>query len=42
MNHPLKYIFQYISEEIINILKIKNTIDYDIDNMSWLICIIYK
>ena len=42
MNHPSKYIFQYISEEIINILQIKNTIDYDIDDLSCLRCIIYK
>ena len=42
MNHPSKYLIQYISEQIINILKIKNTINYDVDILWNPKCILYK
>jgi hypothetical protein len=42
MNHPTKYIIQFISEEIINILQIKNTINYNIDLLASPKCILYK
>ena len=43
MNHPTKYLLQFICEEIVNILKIKNTINYEIDVLaSETKCIIYK
>ena len=42
MNHPSKYTIQYICEEIINILQIKNTINYDIDELSNPKSILYK
>ena len=42
MNHPTKYVIQYICEEIINILNIPNTINYDIDILYHPKCIIYK
>jgi hypothetical protein len=42
MNHPTKYVIQYICEEIIKILNLENTIDYDIDILSYPKCILYK
>jgi hypothetical protein len=42
MNHPSKYVIQYICEELIQILKIKNTINYDKDILSGTKCIIYN
>ena len=43
MNHPTKYLLQFICEQIVSILKIKNTINYDIDVLSTgPKCIIYK
>ena len=45
MNHPTKYVIQHICEEIINILKLPNTINYNIDMLasdSQPKCIIYK
>jgi hypothetical protein len=42
MNHPTKYVIQFICEEIINILQIKNKIDYDVDVLSNPKCILYK
>ena len=42
MNHPTKYLIQFICEKIINILKIQNTIDYDIDPLDYAKCILYK
>jgi hypothetical protein len=42
MNHPTKYVIQYICEEIINILQIKNTINYEKDILSNPKCILYK
>jgi len=41
-NHPTKYLIQFICEKIINILNIKNTIDYDIDPLDFVKCILYK
>jgi hypothetical protein len=42
MNHPTKYIIQYICEEIIKILEFNNTINYDIDIFYNNNCILYK
>ena len=42
MNHPSKYIFQYICEEIIKYLQIKNTINYNIDPLNSIRCVLYK
>lgn len=42
MNHPTKYIINYISEEIIKILKINNNINYDLDALDNTKCILYK
>ena len=41
MNHPTKFIFQYLSQEIINYLNIPNTINYDIDPLAHTKCILY-
>lgn len=42
MNHPSKYLLQFISENIINILNIDNTINYTIDPLNNPRCILYK
>ena len=42
MNHPTKYLIQFICEQIIDILKLKNTINYDIDLLNHTRCILYK
>jgi hypothetical protein len=42
MNHPTKYLLQYISENIINILQIENSINYNIDSLDSTKCILYK
>jgi len=42
MNHPTKYVIQFICENIINILQIQNTINYDIDLLDNPRCILYK
>lgn len=42
MNHPTKYIIQYICEEITKYLKLDNNIDYNIDCLNGIKCIIYK
>ena len=42
MNHPTKYVIQFICEEIINILQIKNTLDYVVDVLNDPKCILYK
>jgi hypothetical protein len=42
MNHPSKYLFHYISEKIINILKIKNNINYFCDPLENYKGLIYK
>jgi len=42
MNHPTKDVLQYIAEQIITILKFKNTINYNIDPLSGIKCILYK
>jgi hypothetical protein len=41
MNHPTKIIFQYLSQEIINYLNIPNTINYYIDPLDYVKCILY-
>jgi len=42
MNHPTKYLIQFICEEIVKILQINNTIDYNIDLLANTKCILYK
>jgi hypothetical protein len=42
MNHPTKYLIQFICEEIINILQIQNTLNYVVDVLNNPKCIIYK
>jgi hypothetical protein len=42
MNHPTKYVIQFICEQINDILKLKNTINYDIDLLEHTKCILYK
>jgi hypothetical protein len=42
MNHPTKYLIQFICEKIIDILHIKNTINYHIDPLDGTKCIMYK
>ena len=42
MNHPSKYLFHFITHEIIKILNIENTIDYNIDPLNNPKCILYK
>ena len=42
MNHPTKYVIQFICEQIINTLQIQNTINYNIDLLSNPRCILYK
>lgn len=42
MNHPTKYLIQFICEQIIDILQISNTINYDVDLLNNPACILYK
>jgi hypothetical protein len=42
MNHPSKYVIQYICEEIIKHLQWKNTINYEIDILNNPKCILYS
>ena len=42
MNHPSKYLLQYICDHIITILNINNSIDYSIDPLNNPRCILYK
>ena len=42
MNHPTKYVIQFICEKIVDILQIKNTINYNIDILDNPKCILYK
>lgn len=42
MNHPTKFLLQYICEIIINITKLKNSINYNIDPLDYEKGIIYK
>lgn len=42
MNHPSKYLIQFICENIIQILNIPNTINYNIDLFNHTRCILYK
>lgn len=41
INHPSKYIFQYISEQILHKLNIENTINYEMDLLNTTRCILY-
>ena len=41
-NHPSKYLFQYVSQEIISILNLENTMDYTIDIFTHTKLILYK
>ncbi len=42
MNHPTKYLFQLICNEIIKILELDNNINYSIDPLDNPKCILYK
>jgi hypothetical protein len=42
MNHPTKYVLEYVCEEIIKELNFPNTIDYSIDTFNGIKCILYK
>lgn len=42
MNHPTKYVIQFICEKIIDILQISNNIDYNIDFLENPKCILYR
>ena len=42
MNHPTKILLQYVAENIIKILNIKNTMNYDIDPLNNPRCILYS
>jgi hypothetical protein len=42
MNHPTKYIIEYIAQEIIQILNINNNINYNTDVLDNTKCILYK
>jgi len=42
MNHPSKYLLQFICENIIILLNIKNSINYTIDPLNTPKCILYK
>ena len=46
MNHPTKYVIQFICEQIIDILQLQNHIDYNldynIDTLARTKCILYK
>lgn len=42
INHPSKLLFHYVAEQIIRILNIENTIDYEIDILNHTRCILYK
>ena len=40
--HPTKYLLQFICENIVNILCIDNSINYFIDPLNSVRCILYK
>ena len=40
-NHPTKFIIQFICEQIIQILNINNTMDYNVDELNYIKCIIF-
>jgi hypothetical protein len=42
VNHPSKYVLQHICEEIVDVLDIKSNINYKIDPLSNVKCILYK
>jgi hypothetical protein len=42
INHPTKYVIQFICETIVNILKIQNTIDMNVNLLNNPKCILYK
>jgi hypothetical protein len=42
INHPTKFLIQFICKEIIKNLNINNTMDYNVDNFNYIKCIIYK
>ena len=42
MNHPTKYVIQFVCEEINRILHLENTINYDIDDLANPKCLIYQ
>jgi hypothetical protein len=42
INHPTKFLIQFICKEIIKNLNINNTMDYNVDNFNYIKCIIYN
>ena len=42
INHPSKLVFQYVSKEIIKLLNIENTINFEVDFFHHTRCILYK
>jgi hypothetical protein len=42
MNHPTKYVIEFICEEIVNIVQIPNTINYGTNILDNTKCILYK
>lgn len=42
VNHPSKYLLQYIGERLVDILQIDNTINYNEDPLCTPLCILYK
>lgn len=43
INHPSKYVLQYICQQIVEILQISNVqINYDLDPLNYTKCILYK
>jgi hypothetical protein len=42
MNHPSKYVIQFICESIIDILQIENTMNYELDLLENPKCILYQ
>lgn len=42
MNHPTKYLFHFICDQLLHHLSIKNTMNYDLDPLDATRCILYK
>ena len=42
MNHPTKYVIQFICEQIVNTMNMQNTMNYEVDVLEHTRCILYK
>ena len=42
INHPTKILLQYVCHQIIYLLNLQNSINYDIDPLNYVRCILYK